>query len=139
MEIVGCAFCGWGWGLWAGWVLPPPRQQKSAVDQKKPSSPGKIHAGDFLASPENCGLVHDVRPVYPKQAKMAHIQGVVKVEYVITKTGEIRDLHVLSGDPVLVPPAIAAVTEWRFAPCRVNGSEPIEVRSQSNISFTLNQ
>jgi protein TonB len=84
-------------------------------------------------------MVHDARPVYPRQAKMAHLQGVVKVEYVITKTGEVRDLHVLSGDPVLAPAAIAAVTEWRFAPCRVNGSEPIEVRSQSNISFTLNQ
>jgi TonB family protein len=119
---------------------PTPRQQNSATDQKKPSSLSTIHAGDFLASRDNCGLVHYVRQVYPKQAKMARVQGVVKVAYVITKTGEVRDLHVVSGDPVLVPAAIAAVTQWRFATCRVPGmSEPVEIRTQSDISFTLNQ
>jgi TonB family protein len=118
---------------------PAPRQQNSATEQKNPSSPSTIHAGDFLSSRDNCGLVHGVRPVYPRQAKTARIQGVVKVDYVVTKSGEVRDLHVESGDPVLVPAAIAAVTEWRFAPCRVNGLEPIEVKLQSDISFTLNQ
>jgi TonB family protein len=119
---------------------PTPRQQDSAADQKKPSSPSTIHAGDFLASWDNCGLVHYVRQAYPKQSKMARIQGAVKIAYVITKTGEVRDLHVVSGDPVLVPAAIAAVTQWRFAPCRVpRMSEPVERRTQSDISFTLNQ
>ena len=71
---------------------------------------------------------------------MARIQGVVKVEYVITKTGDVRDLHVVSGDPLLVPAAIAAVTQWRIAPCRVPGmSERVETRTREDISFTLNQ
>jgi TonB family protein len=119
---------------------PTPRQQDSATDVKKLSSPSTIHAGDFLSSKDNCGLIQYVRQVYPKQAKVARIQGVVKVEYVITKTGEVRDLHVLFGDPELVPAAIAAVTQWRFAPCRIPGtSEPLERRTQSDISFTLNQ
>jgi TonB family protein len=119
---------------------PTPRQRDSTADQKKPSSPSTIHAGDFFASRDNCGLVHYVRQVYPKQAKMARIQGVVKVAYVITKTGEVRDVHVVSGDPVLVPAAIAAVTQWRFAARRIPGmSEPVETRTQSDISFTLSQ
>lgn len=119
---------------------PTPRQQDSATDLKKPSGPSAVQAGDFLASRDNCGLVHYVRQIYPKQAKMARIQGVVKVDYVITRTGGVRDLHIVSGDPVLVPAAIAAVTQWRFAPCRVPGmSEPVERRTQSDISFTLNQ
>jgi TonB family protein len=117
-----------------------PRQQNSATEQKNQSIPSTIQAGDFLASRDNCGLVHYVRQVYPKQAKVARIQGVVKVAFVITKTGEVRDLHVLSGDPMLVPAAIAAVTQWRFAPCRVPGmSEPVETRTKEDISFTLNQ
>ena len=84
-------------------------------------------------------MVHGARPVYPKEAKRAHIQGVVKVEYVITKTGEVKDLHVVSGNAVLVPAAIAAARTWHFAPCRAAGSEPIEVKSQSDISFTQSQ
>src|SRR5450432_4225537 len=93
---------------------PSPRQQGSATDRTKPSSPSKIVVGDTLASRDNCGLVHYVRQVYPKPAKMARIHGVVKVAFIVTKTGEVRDLHVLSGDPVLVPAAIAAVAQWRF-------------------------
>jgi TonB family protein len=116
-----------------------PRQQNSATEQKQPSSPSTIRVANVLSSPDNCGLVHSVSPVYSKQAKRARIQGVVKVEYVITKTGDVRDLRVVSGDPALVPSAIAAVTEWRFAPCRVSGPEPIEVKLQSDISFTLSQ
>jgi TonB family protein len=119
---------------------PAPRQQNSATDQKKPSSTSTIHVGELFASQENCGMVRGARPVYPKKAKMARIQGVVKAAYVITKTGEVRDLHVVSGDPALVPAAIAAVTQWRFAPCQAPGmSEPVEIRTQSNISFTLSQ
>jgi len=117
----------------------PRRQEKASGGQKNAPKQSKIYVGDILPSPENCGMIHSVRPVYPKEAKRARIQGVVKVEYLITKTGEVTDLYVISGDPVLVPAAIAAVTRWRFAPCRVDGSEPGEVKSQSDISFTLNQ
>ena len=119
---------------------PTPRQQGSAWDEAKPSSPVKIAAGDILASRNGCGLIHYVRAVYPKHAKMARIQGVVKVAFVITKQGEVRDLHIVSGDPVLVPAAIFAVAQWRFAPCRVSGmSEPVETKSQEDVSFRLNQ
>lgn len=85
-------------------------------------------------------MIHYVRQVYPKEARKAGIQGVVKVEYTITKTGEVRDLRVLSGDPVLTPAAVAAVAKWRFAPCRVFGQpEPMEQKVISEIGFTLNQ
>jgi TonB family protein len=116
-----------------------PGSRPRLLNKKKSLSPNTIHAGDFLASRDNCGLVNEVRPAYPKHAKAARIQGVVKVEYVIAKTGEVRDMLVVSGDPALVPAAIAALTEWRFALCRVDGSEPVERRSRSTISFTLNQ
>ena len=84
-------------------------------------------------------MVHYVRPVYPKKAKVGHVQHLVRIAYLITKTGEVRDLQVLSGDPALVPAALAAVAQWRFAPCRVDGSDPIEQKVTSDVQFTLNQ
>ena len=84
-------------------------------------------------------MIHGARPVYPKEAKTAHIEGVVKVQFIITKTGGVSSLRVLSGDPVLVPAAIEAVKKWRFAPCRVDGSDPVEIKTESLVSFTLNQ
>lgn len=84
-------------------------------------------------------MVHYARPVYPEEARRARIQGIVRVAYLITKTGEPRDLKVLSGDPALVPAALAAVAQWRFAPCRVDGSDLIEPKVTSDVQFTLNQ
>jgi hypothetical protein len=112
---------------------PPPQQNK------KPSYQGRIHVRDFLATPENCGMVHYVRPVYPKEAKVGNVQHLVSVRYLITKTGQPRDMQVISGDPALVPAALAAVAQWRFAPCRIEGSDPIEHKATSDVPFWLNQ
>jgi TonB family protein len=82
-------------------------------------------------------MIHGARLLYPKEAKTAHIEDVVKVQFIITKTGEVAELQV--GDPVLVPAAIEAVKKWRFAPCRLDGSEPVEIKTESLVSFTLHQ
>lgn len=86
-----------------------PPQSIPASGQKKLPSPSQIRVGENLGSPKNCGMIHGARPVYPKEAKRAHIEGVVKVQFIITKTGEVAELQVLSGDPVLVRAAIEAV------------------------------
>jgi outer membrane biosynthesis protein TonB len=62
----------------------------------------------------------------------------VKLDVVVTKTGEAGELHLVSGNPALVPAAIEAVRQWRFAPCRLNG-EPIEVKTEIIVPFTLTQ
>ena len=63
------------------------------MDQEKSLIQGQIHVGDFLDTPTNCGMVHYVRPVYPKEAKLAHIEGVVTFNVVILKTGEMGEFH----------------------------------------------
>jgi outer membrane biosynthesis protein TonB len=50
----------------------------------------------------------------------------------------VGELNLISGDPALVPAAIKAVKQWRYAPCRLNG-EPVEVKTQIDVSFTLSQ
>ena len=83
-------------------------------------------------------MIHGVRPAYPKEARRAHIEGVVKLNIVVTKTGEVTEFHVISGNPILVPAAIGAVKQWRYAPCHVNG-EPVEIKTQVDVPFTLSQ
>src|ERR1039457_4032107 len=80
----------------------PPAHPTPAADHKQASSPGTIHVGDFLATPENCGIVHYVAPIYPKEAQRAHIEGVVEFSALITKTGEVDDLGVISGNRALI-------------------------------------
>ena len=99
------------------------------------SPPPKIRVGDTL----NCNhLVHQVRPVYPAEAKRKHIEGTVTFRVLITKSGEIRDVEVLKGDPLLIPAARSAVEQWRYSPCIIN-SEAVEIRTSLDINFNLSQ
>jgi protein TonB len=83
-------------------------------------------------------LITQVRPIYPEEAKKKRIQGVVSFRVLITKAGEVRDIEVLKGDPMLVPAALNAVKQWRYSPFLLN-SEPVEIKTQIDINFTLNQ
>jgi len=82
-------------------------------------------------------LIRRVQPVYPPLARAARIQGSVVLAAVISKAGTIENLRMLSGHPMLVPAAIAAVSQWRYRPYILNG-EPIEVETQITVNFTLN-
>lgn len=97
--------------------------------------PQKITVGDTLSCNHP---VHQVRPVYPAEAKRRHIEGTVILRVVITKTGEIRDVEVLKGDPLLIRPALSVVKTWRYSPCIIN-SEAVELRTSLDINFNLSQ
>ena len=81
-------------------------------------------------------LVHQVKPVYPALARQARIQGTVVLQAVISKTGDIEGLHLVSGHPMLAPAAIDAVKQWKYKPYFLNG-EPVEVETTINVNFTL--
>lgn len=40
---------------------------------------------------------------------------------VISKTGAVQTLKLISGDPLLVPAVLKAVKRWRYKPLVVNG------------------
>jgi len=54
----------------------------------------------------------------------------------ISKTGEIQNLILISGHPMLVPAAIEAVRQWRFRPFLLNG-EPVEVETTITLTFQI--
>src|SRR5271165_3784010 len=60
-----------------------------------------------------CYEMHFVNPIYPKKARLAHIEGVVKLHLVFADDGSIVELQPVSGDPLLVDSAIKAVRQWR--------------------------
>jgi periplasmic protein TonB len=81
-------------------------------------------------------LVHKVTPQYPPLAKQARIQGVVVLQALIGKDGNIQNLHVVSGHPMLTTAALEAVKEWKYKPYYLNG-EPVEVETTINVNFSL--
>jgi len=81
-------------------------------------------------------LVHRVEPPYPTLAKQARVQGDVVLKAVIDRNGDIQDLQLISGHPMLVPSAIAAVKQWHYKPYLLNG-QPVEVETTITVIFTL--
>jgi protein TonB len=61
----------------------------------------------------------------------------VRLEAVISRDGTILNLRTVSGHPLLVPAAVAAVQKWVFRPTYLNG-EAVEVATQIDVNFTLN-
>ena len=81
-------------------------------------------------------LVSQPRPVYPPLAKQARIQGVVHLQALISKEGNVVNLAVISGHPLLIPSALEAVQQWVYQKTLLNG-EPVEVMTQIDVNYTL--
>jgi protein TonB len=81
-------------------------------------------------------LIKKVQPAYPPLARQARIQGQVLLQAEISKDGNIQNLRLISGHPMLAPAAIEAVKQWRYKPYYLNG-EPVEVETQITVIFSL--
>ncbi|MGD0989636.1 MAG: energy transducer TonB [Candidatus Sulfotelmatobacter sp.] len=81
-------------------------------------------------------LLHKVQPPYPTLAKAARIEGSVILKAIIDREGNIQDLQLVSGHPMLVPAAIEAVRQWRYKPYLLNG-QPVEVETTITVIFSL--
>jgi TonB family protein len=83
-------------------------------------------------------LVHSVPPTYPDTARRQKIQGDVVFEGVVDADGTVRDLSLVSGDPLLASAAKQAITQWRYSPYLLNG-KAISMRTSITIRFKLPQ
>ena len=107
---------------------PPPVKKKP-----KPKPPQRIRVG---GSVQKARLLKQPKPVYPPLARQARIQGTVRFNAIIGKDGRIANLTLVSGHPLLVPAATAAVKQWQYRPTQLNG-EPVEVVTVIDVNFTL--
>jgi protein TonB len=82
-------------------------------------------------------LIHRVEPLYPPLARQMHVSGVVDVFCIIGTDGRIREMKLLSGNPLLAPSVLEAVRQWIYEPTLLNG-EPVELVSTISVTFRLN-
>jgi len=77
-----------------------------------------------------------VNAEYPREAREKNIQGVVRLKVEISKDGDVTDLILISGDPLLAPAAVEAVKQWKYKPYLLNG-QPVGVETQVSVAFQL--
>ncbi|MBZ5642428.1 MAG: energy transducer TonB [Acidobacteriia bacterium] len=74
-------------------------------------------------------LLVSVDPVYPPLAKQTYLSGVVVIEAIIDERGNVVEMHVVSGHPLLISSALAAVSKRKYEPTILDGeATPIDLR-----------
>jgi protein TonB len=114
-------------------ALPPPPSAR-AVSHETPTPKVVKLGGNVLEAK----LVKRVMPVYPPLARQMRLSGTVRLEGIISRTGRVINLQVVSGHPMLAPAALDAVRQWVYSPTLLNG-EPVEVIAPIEVHFTLSQ
>ncbi|MGH9773517.1 MAG: TonB family protein [Candidatus Acidiferrales bacterium] len=101
--------------------------------QEIPPPPNSIRVGGKVAA---ANLVHQVMPVYPQIAKLAHIEGTVVLHAIIDEQGDVEELQFVSGPPMLMQAAMDAVRQWKYRPTLIDG-QPVKVDTTISVVFTL--
>jgi protein TonB len=137
---------------------PPPKMQIAKADQQVSNMPkmdmpnldvplvggegmfignfgtvDKTEEGDIIP-------VVVIRPMYPRDAAIAGLEGWVKVEFTITEIGTVKDPRVIDAEPARVfnREAVRAILKWKFKPRVVDGIA-VERRATQIIDFSLDQ
>jgi len=110
----------------------------SAEIVKRPVVPSVPQRVPVTSTIEAAKLVSRVQPAYPALAIQARIQGNVILHAIIGRDGQVSELQVLSGHPLLVNAALDAVRQWRYNPTLLNG-QAVEVETTITVSFVLGQ
>lgn len=106
-------------------ALPPP--------PRAPVRSGPIRIGGKIQPPR---LLRNVQPQYPLLARETRTQGTVVLDCIIDTQGNVTQIKLVSGHPLLVQAALDAVRQWKYQPTLLNG-QPVAVEMLVNVKFDL--
>jgi TonB family protein len=106
-------------------TVPPPAVLAA------PGGPARVSAAAVAGM-----ALSKVDPVYPAEAKAKHVQGAVILHAIISKTGTVERLDVISGPGMLVNSARDAVSQWTYKPYLLDG-QPVEVETSITVNYTF--
>jgi periplasmic protein TonB len=109
----------------------------SGTDTTAEAGPGEvpIRVGGNVKAPQ---LVVRIDPLYTEAARIARIQGMVIIEAVIDRKGNVTEARILKSLPLgLDQSALQAIRQWRFKPGTLNGN-PVPVLYNLTVQFHMN-
>jgi periplasmic protein TonB len=108
---------------------PPPLPARAPVEK----ATGPIPVGGDVRPPR---IISSVNPDYPLLAHQAGVQGEVIISATIDSHGNVVDMKVVSGPPLLYMAAMKALRQWKFEPTYLNG-EPVAIRWNATVNFRI--
>lgn len=107
------------------------------IPEGPPPSPepeGPIQVGGDVQAPVK---THAPQPQYTEIARKARLQGVVIVQAIIDKEGNVTNVKILKGLGMgLDQAAVDAIKKWRFQPATLHG-KPVAVYYNLTVNFRL--
>ena len=112
----------------------------SAMGHPIPPPPPEplVHHGPYLVGGrvQAPHIIRQVQPVYPVLAREAKMQGDVVIDTIIDERGEVTQMKLVSGSPLLAEAAFNAVGQWKYAPTLLNGT-PVALEMEVTVHFNL--
>ena len=104
-------------------VLPP-----------QPKSKAPLRVGGRVREPK---LLYRPELRYPVLARQAHVSGVVMIDAVLDERGNVVEMKIVNGPPLLYTAALEYLKQWKYEPTYLN-DVPISVEMIVSIIFQLN-
>ncbi len=104
---------------------PPPRVRPN----------GPVRVGGNVRPPK---AIRMTPPEYPVLARETHTQGQVRIDAVLDEHGNVVEMKVISGPPLLYQAALDALKQWKYEPTYLN-DQPVAVQMIVTINFQFGQ
>ena len=89
-------------------------------------------AGTSTSQEAERKVLKRVEAKYPDILKKKSIGGTVKLKVLVRANGEVKNVEVTGGNPILAESAKTAVSQWRFAPANEEASIVVSVNFDPN-------
>ena len=97
--------------------VKPSNSGQTETPDNRPRPRGPVESGDL-----NDKATDLPKPIYPGDARKAHITGQVKVRVIVDETGRVMSADIVSGPKQLWMAAIEAARKAHFEPTLISGS-----------------
>jgi TonB family protein len=117
-------------------VNAPAAASRSAGGERFKTDAAKPTRIQIGGSVQMAKVVHCVEPVYPRDARIAHILAAVTLQVVVATDGTVLTAEYVAGPPIFEDAAMDAVEKWQFEPKLLEG-QPVEVDTRIYGVFAL--
>lgn len=118
-----------------GGIISDANRKAAAPAPVAAQSKAPLRVGGRVRAPR---LISKVSPTYPPLARQTRLQGDVLLDAVIDTEGNVVQLQVVSGHPLLISAALEAVRQWKYEPTYLN-DQVISVQLIVTVNFRIQQ
>ena len=72
-------------------------------------------------------VVRTVEPEYPSIIRHSHIGGSVRLNVTVLANGDVANVEILGGNPILADSASKAVFKWKYAPAGSQTKQEVQI------------